>query len=115
MSTTTTLDRVLDQLASELGVTEPQLAGALGVTPRTLERWRAGERYPQHESRKRLDALMALHERLQTTFLTPEAISTWTHSNNVYLGGLKPADALQVGRIDAVDAALEALDSGIFL
>ena len=115
MSTTITLDRVLDLLASELGVTEPQLAGALGVTPRTLERWRVGERYPQHESRKRLDALRALHERLQTTFLTPEAIDTWTHSDNVYLGGLKPVDALQVGRIDAVNAALEALDSGIFL
>ena len=39
MSTTLTLDRVLDQLASKLGLTEPQLAGALGVTPRTLERW----------------------------------------------------------------------------
>ena len=115
MSTTITLDRVLDLLASELRVTEFQLAGALGVTPRTLERWRAGERYPQHESRKRLDALRTLHERLQTTFLTPEAIDTWTHSDNAYLGGLKPVDALQVGRIDAVDAALEALDSGIFL
>ena len=115
MSTTATLDRVLDQLASELGVTELQLAGALGVTPRTLERWRVGERYPQHDSRKRLDTLRTLHERLQTTFLTPEAIGTWIHSDNVYLGGLKPVDALHVGRIDAVDAALEALDSGIFL
>ena len=114
MSTLTTLDHLLDQLASELGVTEVQLAGALGVTPRTLARWRAGERYPQHESRKRLDALRRLHERLQTTFLTPEAIGTWTHADNVYLGGLKPIDALHVGRIDAVDAALEALDSGIF-
>ena|SRR5215211_3518581 len=115
MSTTTTLDRVLDQLASEFGVTEPQLAGALGVTPRTLERWRVGERYPQHESRKRLVALRALHERLQTMFLSPEAIGAWTHLDNAYLGGLKPVDALQVGRIDAVDAALEALDSGVFL
>jgi len=53
--------------------------------------------------------------RFQTTFLTPEAIGTWTHSDNAYLGGLKPIDALQVGRIDAVDAALEAMDSGIFL
>src|SRR5215208_4725296 len=110
MAATTTLDHVLDELSSEFGVTDPQLAGALGVTPRTLERWRVGERYPQHESRKRLDALRALHERLQTMFLTPEAIGTWTHSDNVYLGGLKPVDALHVGRIDAVDAALEALD-----
>ena len=30
-------------------------------------------------------------------------------------GALKPVDALHVGRIDAVDAALEALDSGVFL
>lgn len=57
MSSLTTLDYLLDHLASDLRLTELQLAGALGVTSRTLERWRAGDSYPQHDSRRRLEAL----------------------------------------------------------
>ena len=34
---------------------------------------------------------------------------------NRYLGGLTPSDAIQVGRFDRVEAALEALDSGVFV
>jgi hypothetical protein len=36
-------------------------------------------------------------------------------SQSGYFGGLCPLDALLRGHIDGVDAALEALDSGVFL
>lgn len=115
MSITTSLDRVLRALGDDLRLTDAQLAGALGVSPRSLERWHAGERYPQHESRDRLDAMVALQHRLRETFATWNAAADWLHADSAYLGGLKPVEALHVGRIDAVDGALEALDSGIFL
>ncbi|MDQ3694663.1 MAG: hypothetical protein M3464_13705 [Chloroflexota bacterium] len=115
MPTIMSLTRLLDQIATDLRLSEPQLAGALGVTPRTLERWRTGTRYPQHDSRRRLETLTRLHERLQASFSTSGAMTNWVHADSGYLRGLKPVDALQVGRIDAVDAALEALDSGIFV
>ncbi len=34
---------------------------------------------------------------------------------NRYLGGLTPAEAVRVGRTDRAEAALEALDSGVFV
>lgn len=42
-------------------------------------------------------------------------MAAWLNANSAYLGGIKPLAALRVGRIDAVDAAIEALDSGVFL
>lgn len=58
---------------------------------------------------------MALSERLRSTFVDQQAVVTWMHTNCPYLGGLKPVEAIQVGRVDAIAAALEALDSGVYL
>ncbi|MHB1005347.1 MAG: MbcA/ParS/Xre antitoxin family protein [Chloroflexota bacterium] len=57
----------------------------------------------------------ALRHRLLGTFTTAEAARAWLNAANRYLGGLTPADALRVGRLDRVEAALEALDSGVFI
>lgn len=105
----------IDQLTSQLGITDAQFAMALHVQPRTVERWRAEEAFPQHESRQRFEALMALADRLRESFKTPQAGQRWLHSESGYFGGLRPVDGLLRGRIDLVDAALEALDSGIFV
>ena len=40
---------------------------------------------------------------------------TLEKESNRYLGGMTPADAVRAGRIDRVEAALEAFDSGVFL
>ena len=109
------LEAVLEQLEARFGLSTNQLAMTLGTTTRTLERWRSGESFPQRESRQRLDHLMDLGERLHETFATTEALSTWLGTNNTYLGGLKPVEVLQAGRVDRVLAAIEALDSGAFL
>ena len=115
MSTTMTLNQVLLDISSSLRLTDADLAGAVQSSPRTIERWRAQTTFPQHEARRRLDALDALAERLRGSLDTPEAINAWMHSDNGYLGGLKPIEALRAGRIDRVEAAIEALDSGIFV
>jgi Antitoxin Xre/MbcA/ParS C-terminal toxin-binding domain len=39
----------------------------------------------------------------------------WLRSESRYVGGQRPIDALRVGEFDRVEAALEALDSGIFV
>lgn len=59
MAGTVGLERLIDGLEAGLSLSTAELAAALGVVPRTVERWRAGERFPQHEARRRLDALMA--------------------------------------------------------
>lgn len=115
MTVTVGLERLIDELEAGLSLSTAELATALGVVPRTVERWRTGERFPQHEARRRLDALTALRDRLDETFDGRDAVLAWLNANSTYLGGIKPAEALRVGRIDAVDAAIEALDSGVFL
>ena len=107
--------RIIDQVEDELGLTDRDVALAVGVNLRTMERWRAGETYPQRDARQRLAALLALRHHLRETFSTAEAIRVWTHTDSRYLGGFSPADALRVGRIERVEAALEALDSGAFV
>ena len=107
--------RMIEQLERQLGLSADELARALGVSLRTLERWRAGESYPQREARRRLKALLDVQEHLSETFRSAEAARGWLHDDNRYLGGLTPADALRAGRFDRVEAALTALDSGIFI
>ena len=115
MTAIVALDQLIGRLASDLALTDAELAGALGATPRSLDRWRRGVAFPQHDSRRRLETVAALRDRVYETFDDPADVAAWLHANSNYLGGIKPIEALQVGRIDSVAAALEALDSGIFL
>jgi hypothetical protein len=105
----------IDDLTSSLGIDDAQFAAIFGVQPRTVERWRAEQAFPQHESRQRLGALVALVGRLLESFKTPDGAVRWLHAESGYFGGLTPLDALLRGRIDLVDAALEAIDSGVFV
>ena len=107
--------RAVEQLESELGLSQNDLARTLDTNPRTIGRWRAGRTYPQQEARRRLIALLGLQHHLSETFSSSEEVRAWLHTENRYLGGLTPADALRAGRIDRVEAALEALDSGVFI
>lgn len=109
------LREVIEGLKRDLGVDTPVLAGAFQVHPRAIDRWTHGESYPQHEARSRLEALDKLRDHLWETFNGADAVHTWMHTDNRYLGGLTPANALLAGRIDRVEAALDVLDSGLFI
>ena len=107
--------RIIDQVCADFGLSDADLARALEAHPRTVDRWRTGATYPQRETRQRLKELLELDRHLRETFEPAGAIKEWLHSPSRYLGGLTPADAIRVGRFDRVEAALEALDSGVFL
>jgi uncharacterized protein (DUF2384 family) len=106
---------LLADLVQDLALTDADLCGALGIDARTLHRWRNSETYPQHEARSRLDRLAAFDVQMQDTFATEEARRTWMTTDSRYLGGLQPHEALRAGRLDRVEAALEALNSGAFI
>jgi len=107
--------RAIQSLQDGLGFSDEELAAALGVTPRSLKSWRAGTTHPQQLARQRLTELLRLQQRVAETFEGAGAIREWLHRESRYLGGLTPADAIRVGRLDRAEAALEALDSGIAL
>jgi hypothetical protein len=97
-----------------LGLSSAELAQALGVTERTVARWSAGL-HPQVETRGRLIDLLGLIRHLRDTFDDDPTCAAWMRAPNRYLGLLAPSDAVRAGRIDRVEAALEALDSGVFV
>lgn len=109
------LGPLIDQLTTELGISKGDLALALDASERTVARWKTGETFPQHESRARLEALLKLSERLRGAFVDDAAVAVWLHAPSGYFGGLAPIDAMLRGRFDAVEAALDALDAGIFV
>ena len=115
MAWTKLLSEQLDHSTSALGISYEELAQVIGVDRKTVSRWIANETFPQPGKRARLEQLTALIGRLDDTFKTRAAAQEWLHARSGYFGGLRPVDALLSGRIDAVDAALEALDSGIFV
>ncbi len=105
---------LVETLERDLGLSARDLAGAVGVSQRTVERWRRGA-VPQEETLKRLDALVELHHRLRESFKSMAAARSWLHRPNEYLRGMEPVDALRVGRPQQVHNALEIIDSGMFL
>jgi uncharacterized protein (DUF2384 family) len=112
--TNITPKHALETLEAALGLSSAELSSAMNVSLRTVERWRAGIVYPQHEARARLEALLELSGTLHEVFDSSDAARTWFHAENRYLGLLSPAEAVRAGRIDRARAALEALESGIF-
>ena len=109
----TTPERAIAELESRLSISESDIALALGISLRSLNRWSSGESHPQRESRANLARLLALTVHLKEDF--GEGADEWLHADSRYLGGLKPIEALRAGRVDRVEDALEALDSGVVL
>lgn len=107
--------QALDRITDNLGLTDNEIASALDTSPRTIARWRAGKTYPQREARERLNALIALEERLQENFTNVEAIRHWMRDESRYLGGLTPAEVVRAGRIDRAEASLGALEWGFIV
>ena len=107
-----TLAPAIRRLEADLGLSSRDLAHALGIERRTLGRWISGDAYPRAGARQQLVRLVALHTRLTETFETRQAAHAWLHRPMPYLGNTAPADAVKIGRLDSVEAALEAIDSG---
>ena len=107
--------QALDILEEQTGLSENELAQALGTSRRTLQRWRAGTAYPQVAARQCLGELLLLAEQVRETFESEDAARLWFQSASRYLGGMSPAEAVRVGRVEKAEEALEALRSGIYL
>ena len=109
----TTPERAVAEVESRLSLSESDIALAVGISLRSLQRWGSGESHPQRGSRANLARLLALAGHLEDAF--GENAEEWLHADSRYLGGLKPIEVLRAGRIDRVEDALEALDSGVVL
>jgi len=110
-----TVAELIRELERDLSLSTPELAQVLGVHARTIDRWLGGDIPQRNEGRQRLEDLEDLRNRIYRTFSTRDAAQAWIKHDNRYLGDIPPAAFLRTGRLDRVNAALEALDSGYFV
>lgn len=99
----------------DLGVADAQLRRAFRLDARSFRRWRRGDHSLQNEGQPKLDDLESLRIHLLETFTTVAAARTWLHASSRYLGGRTPVETLEAGQFDRVEAALNALDLGVFV
>ncbi|HEY7032883.1 MAG TPA: helix-turn-helix transcriptional regulator [Thermomicrobiales bacterium] len=103
----------LDRIEKDFGLTEQEVASALGVTMTAVEDWRRGESSPNRAVRQQIDRLLELRHHVYETF-HPDDVVAWLHESHHYLGGLTPAASLQARQYDRVEALLTVIDHGIF-
>ncbi|MFN0070225.1 MAG: hypothetical protein ACKVVP_01885 [Chloroflexota bacterium] len=112
---TLTPGQLIAQLRDDLGLVDDEIARAVGADRRSLEAWVAGTSYPQRARRQRLAELGTLRSHLLQDFQEVDAVRAWVQAPNGYLRGIRHVEAIVAGRIDAVEAAAEALASGVFI
>jgi uncharacterized protein (DUF2384 family) len=110
-----TIAGLVEELERDLGLGHAEMAQALGVHARTVERWMRGDIPQRNEGRERLDELQQLRNRVYSTFNSRKAARAWLDRDNRYLGNIPPVTFLRTGRIDRVNAALKAINSGYFV
>ncbi len=98
-----------------------QLSSFFGLDPATLATVvHSGSRTPNGSvSPIQIDAaicaLTALQQRLDTMFASHDGVERWLHTPSGYFGGGLPFDYLVAGKIDRVNAALDAIEAGVFV
>lgn len=92
--------RVVDQV-TKAGITQAELAKAVGSGPRAVQNWASGQNAPRGESVKRLLDIRTVVELLGDSY-TDEGIDIWLHSRNRNLDMRRPIDLIVEGQIDTV-------------
>lgn len=111
-----TPDVAVEELQRDLGLSINDLAAALQVEPRTVQRWRVGNgTRPQREARHRLVALLRLRQGLHEFFESAEYGRDWLNEPSRYLGWMTPVDAIRAGQPDRAEAALEVMREGMLI
>lgn len=101
----------LDNVQQNAGVTAREIAQLLNTTPETVSRWRAGKTQPQPDRRDYLLRLEWLVSELADLY-SPEEAHLWLFAPHKMLGGDRPADRIQQGKIEDVLAIIDQLKSG---
>ena len=83
------------------GITQAELARAVGSGPRAVQNWASGHNAPRGEAVKRLLDVRTVITLLSDSY-TDEGIDIWLHSRNRNLDMKRPIDLIVGGEIDKV-------------
>ena len=92
--------RVVDEVTRS-GITQAELAKAVGAGPRTVQNWASGHNTPRGKTAERLLDIRTIVELLSDSY-TDEGIDIWLHSRNRNLDMRRPIDMLTEGQVDRV-------------
>jgi transcriptional regulator with XRE-family HTH domain len=92
--------RVVNDL-TRAGITQAELARAVGSGPRAVQNWASGHNAPRGEAVKRLLDVRTVITLLSDSY-TDEGIDIWLHSRNRNLDMQRPIDLIVGGEIDKV-------------
>ena len=103
--------RKLESLVEDMG-SQAQVARALEVSPSRVSRWLKDEE-PDRDNLIKLQSVEFALSRLQATYQRPTALK-WLYGFNAHLGGARPIDLLNRGRVSDVLRAIEADETGAY-
>jgi transcriptional regulator with XRE-family HTH domain len=95
------------------GVKSRDIAQMLDTTPETVSRWQSGKVDPQPDHLKKLLTLEWLIAEL-AEFYEPDEARLWLFAPHRLLQGDSPAQRIQSGRTDDVEALLAQLRDGAY-
>lgn len=107
-------EKTLDRISEEAGLSRQEVARVVGVSPRTIVRWAAGETRPRSVMRERLLDLAAIAQQLGRV-MQGDAARTWLFEPNPLLNDLRPASFVAKGKSQDVLAAIEGMGGGVFV
>ncbi len=108
------LARKLESIKQHGGVSSREIAQLLDTTPETVSRWSTGKVGPRPNKLEQLLTLEWLMDQLAEFFESDEA-RLWLFSPHRLIGGERPADLIQQGRVKEVVALIEQLKDGAFV
>jgi transcriptional regulator with XRE-family HTH domain len=95
-----TYRRVVDEV-TRVGITQAELARAVGTGLRAVQNWAAGNNAPRGETARRLLDVRTVVDLLADSY-TDEGIDIWLHARNRNLETRRPIDLIAAGEIDKV-------------
>ena len=96
-------------LRRDLGLTQEQMASAVGVSPRTVQNWELGK--PSPRTARRLQDLFELREVLKE-YLPFDQLGQWLSSANDSFEGSSPVNWILAGRARDVLLGFRRLQTG---
>ena len=104
----------LERIRELGGIKGRDIAQLMGTTPETVSRWNTGKIEPQPGRLEKLLMLEWMIDEL-SEFFAPDEARLWLFSPNRMLGGSRPVDHIQNGKIDEVRALIAQLRDGAYV
>ena len=110
----TAVSRILDELKTQGGLQQKDIANIVDVSPPTVNRWANGAGSPTLHTQTVIADLRYVVERL-SDFYRPDEARLWLHTKHPLLEGARAIDLIKANQTEAVLAVIERLDAGAYV